>query len=495
MIDPVLARNSISVAMHFGSQGIRIDPNPNSVLQNLVSSSNCGLLDLIKNTPTTSSGDQRNDNSNIEDFVSKFTIANMANLDTPSDHDLMSDSLIKDISGMVKSHFYFAKNVVIPIIAEYLNRIQAGYDNIAYSDPASAFNIKQMYYPPVLLNQDFKNIFKSHKGKSFPEPKILGIKDEPSDDELYQMLLVGNSDYDNDLKTWIEELGINYFKDLWHYYFGEFNKIPKESQIHNSTPSSHDDANKTLAVYLISTKLFDNPRDLVYPVSLSEYRDKIFNIKNWAMSVLATIVARIDLSTISNQVVLSVDSDNKMCKVDGHNYNKWIKEGGTPECILGLIVNESNQKNKTPQALNDNKNKLINDWNSYISIVSTSEKNRSFNRFKQMLLLEFSLLLRDLTPEEKEFISQTANYATIVEKHLYEQVNLLTISDMSNLSKVARKIVCKARFYYTSANRIIEGMEEAELANPNIKPREAALVSMINYVSNYLFDQMKLNPL
>jgi hypothetical protein len=55
---------------------------------------------------------------------------------------------------------------------------------------------------------------------------------------------------------------------------------------------------------------------------------------------------------------------------------------------------------------------------------------------------------------------------------------------------LALHIICQCRFYYTEAEFILSEIEEIGKQNPGIDVREAALIATINYLVDYLCDQI-----
>ena len=63
---------------------------------------------------------------------------------------------------------------------------------------------------------------------------------------------------------------------------------------------------------------------------------------------------------------------------------------------------------------------------------------------------------------------------------------------MENIYKTARKLVCRARFYYTSSDKILAAIEEYTNSNPDIDPQEAALMATIEYVADFVAEQLTI---
>jgi hypothetical protein len=71
-----------------------------------------------------------------------------------------------------------------------------------------------------------------------------------------------------------------------------------------------------------------------------------------------------------------------------------------------------------------------------------------------------------------------------------EYIGCLKLHDLDLVAELALNLMARARFYFTAGYQILSGIEQATKLNPNLDPREAALVSAVNYVTDYLADQI-----
>ena len=104
--------------------------------------------------------------------------------------------------------------------------------------------------------------------------------------------------------------------------------------------------------------------------------------------------------------------------------------------------------------------------------------------------------MKELTDVEREYAGVNIDgYKSEVMKNLEKGLSKIKISvldDGFEIYKVARKLVCKARFFFTSANRILGDIEEYSRSNDKIDPQEAALMATIDYVADYVAEQLTL---
>ena len=62
----------------------------------------------------------------------------------------------------------------------------------------------------------------------------------------------------------------------------------------------------------------------------------------------------------------------------------------------------------------------------------------------------------------------------------------LTISDFDDLSMLALRLICRSRFWNSDAEQILEGIARAKKSHPSIDTREAANISVRQYVARWI---------
>ena len=72
-----------------------------------------------------------------------------------------------------------------------------------------------------------------------------------------------------------------------------------------------------------------------------------------------------------------------------------------------------------------------------------------------------------------------------------DKVEQMTEEQLEEVSTNALYIVGAIRFSYTNSYNILFDMEEAMKANPNLDPREAATIAVINQITDYVSSQIR----
>jgi hypothetical protein len=91
---------------------------------------------------------------------------------------------------------------------------------------------------------------------------------------------------------------------------------------------------------------------------------------------------------------------------------------------------------------------------------------------------------------EKEYLTKDSQYVQTASKLATEYVKCLKMNDLDLIGELSLNLMARCRFYFTAGYQILSGIEQASKISTNLDPREAALVSAINYVTDFLIDQI-----
>jgi hypothetical protein len=77
-------------------------------------------------------------------------------------------------------------------------------------------------------------------------------------------------------------------------------------------------------------------------------------------------------------------------------------------------------------------------------------------------------------------------------KLLESEIDKLSIKDMDDYIGVSLKAIAKCRFFYTSSYNILDDINKIGMVNQEVDVREAALLATINYITDYLTNQLSI---
>lgn len=489
----MLNENSVKIAwplaLSLAINEKEIKAKPNTPLAELVkaNSIDCynfdnGFFNGIESNELDGYNEYLNFISAHSNYVSSGT------LEVPSLHDKVSDGIIESLSGLVTSHINFTKNIVKPLVVDYRDRVEKRIEQIEFKNPINDFNINIKYLPDVTNSTIFMNELEDYR-KNTINPKLDFYLNDKSEAEIISLLATGSEEIDNYIVLWSSRLLNGFFSNIWYNFFSK--NINNNGLIINYEYIDRCDvftkADIGLALYLLSNRLINDISEDIKGIDLNTYKNQIAQIRNYGAGLLLSSISLYQSLERTKVLITHKDTLNKYIIVNGNIYTEWLKNGGSPEIILGLLLID-NDDNVTVDRVNRNTELYLNKWQQYSNLYKIKQNGTIVLKLKDILIQEFNGLMLTLTEEEQEYIKTDTEYYNKSKFLLDEIINNLTIDDIKNICSLARKIICRGRFYYSSAEGILESMEEASKVNPNINPREAALLATIDYLSNYILN-------
>lgn len=480
--DSVLA--SAPLAEELTKEGLSLTVRPNTLLASLVNATYQAKVNTV--SPIQPDGD-----------VVAMEIGNMlerltnGTVDHQTAHDMAMTEVVDLLKQSILRHVSFARNVVIPVVKEYaenlIQHMEAGREETA----ASQFNIRQLKVPEFIQDLGFLDKVKVYKDAIpvDPDKGILGLK---TADEIVKVLMTGDQSLDQDIVAWYSRKGPQFLDSIWQNFFMDGSQVPEGAErVFVDTIQAmnvFDKLDYAIGIYLLGDHLYDRVDENVTGVDLSGYKTIMAHARDFGGAVAVNALSTIDLYRRTRMMVVEINAAKKTVGVFDEIYVNWLKNGGTPDTVLGLLV--SDQVYRTEVAINSNKDRLDDAWNSYCLFYNSSAKNREFNYFRDLALTDFNETLKHFSDEENAFIKRNPGYLQKVADLVRDEVAQLTQADMENVHAVAQRIVCRCRFYYTDAEQILEDIVSASSVRKNVDQREAATVATMKLMVRFMVDQM-----
>jgi hypothetical protein len=481
MLDKVILTSSYELGAHYAGQKKALVANSNSLLGQLVNLSSCNVESALVSPETLMTAEY------INKTTDDLTAASTGTLENPSLHDNAIGQVIDTLSGVVASHIAIARNVVKPHVLEFMTEYAEYCQRNKVVDPASSFNIVQKELPALFEDQSFIEQFKYYEGKASIIPKgYVSFGDVVVDHN--SLLSLGSARIDKLLAEAVIEMGDDFAKRVFEAFFRQ--NPDSGLDVSYSTlgqQNLYDALYMCLVLYTMAQKLHSNvPEGL--NVSLSEYQSYMLEVRDFAGSMLNSLIKRAYFMIKNNTLILKSDSKTKSIYVQGSVYRAYLEQGGTVEMVLGVCATNSGATSLS--TVLDSRDALTRGWNSYCSFASVSAENARLDNTKMFLLTVMNTHMCNLSDVEKEYVSKDPQYANTVMKVASEYIGCLKLHDLDLVAELALNLMARARFYFTAGYQILSGIEQATKLNPNLDPREAALVSAVNYVTDYLADQI-----
>jgi hypothetical protein len=484
MLNSETFNSAITLATKLSESNVAAIPAPNTVLSELT------RLSVTPNNIETTEANLDASVPNSEYYGDLIEYYTTGTLEDPSEHTLEMSGFATDLAKYVTAHISFAKNVVKPKISEFSNELIAYIERSGNVEPSSIFEIKSVVIPAILKDSFFLESISKYRDTKFSYPNNNFKLPTMTHDELVDLISTGDKKTDKLVTEWLDAQDADFLTAIWASVFTTQDYSTIQGIAITDTSNEFEEANRTLAIYLIARKLVDFVIEgtehtlIAYRRLANEYHDY------YAASLAATL-KRISLLNTTKQLVLSINTPNKSAVVNGELFPEWLASGGNTEVILGLIVSGEKLYNVT--LIDSKRDAFKAQWNSYYTYAKTANSNKLFYDFKNNVKYVSSLLVEKSVKDGEEYFKDNAASIPTIYKLIDAEVDKLTIQDMSNIEAVSRTIVAKCIYSHTSAYNILTDMVNAATVNPDIDPREAALLAAINYISDYLVDQIALS--
>lgn len=406
-----------------------------------------------------------------------------------SSHDQSLDAMVATVSEVVRKHISTAKNQVRPAVLEFAENVQKAMGEPRL--PSSDFQIDIVELPAPMRNSGFEESISKFKGKPVLSPDRELNLGEKTLEEILQLMLTGSKEYDACVAEWFGSLQPGFFLNIWNNLFRDF----KESQpfvvckFEDLVNSQIDGTDAALAIYLLARKLFDEvPANT--GMDLNQYQQTVAEYRESSGAALARSYDNYNASLTNDVIVFGIGAMRKVARVNGPVYRQWLENGGSNEVLLGMLVTDDAAYHST--ALNEKKDRYLAAWASYEAYSRTAFKNNTFNKFREVCSIYFAQSLQGIGEDEKALIASNGGLIEKIQELFNQTLNGLGSEEISDVHECALKLICRSRFFYTDAEKILRGINEAAKANPDGDVRQHALIATIEYVGDYVASQVQL---
>lgn len=478
----MLSSQICKVASNF-TRDIKLVPKADTVLSKLVSASIPAIDMPIDNTVTN-----EQDIDNYSFFIETSTSGSLENT---SVHDNVYGGTVDDLAKIVSSHISHAKNIVKPIVVEFAERLN-DYVNFTDRDKAltGVLEVIQFRLPDLFRDESFMDNFKYYENATLVEPTSYFTFEDKSIEQLNDMFKIGHDRTDILIKDWFSKEGQDHALNIWNSFFSKDRMKTYKLYSDLAGKNQYERMHAGFSFYMIGKYLLENIQSS--NMNIDQYNNFAASIRDYGGVMLLNSIKAIYNLIKVGILVVSLDETYKKIYVVEEVYKSWLDSTGSPEILFGLLV--SNDKEYSTTAINSKKDKYLQLWESY-RVVNTAKVENEFVRgYRSFIKLSMTDTLVDsnLTELEKDYRKTygNVNVNEKIMKLVEEEIQEFTNDELNDTYYVALKIIGKCRFYFSSAFGILSDINSISKVNPNIDVREAALVATINYITDYLADQI-----
>jgi hypothetical protein len=399
-------------------------------------------------------------------------------------HDVALNEIAAVTIPAVASHIAFARNVVRPIVEDLVERTEKSLNDYT---PVTSLGAEVVVEetPAPLTNSAFDSMIGKFAGVAYATPALALNCPDQTIEELKELMKTGSGAIDADIEQWLAVCGDTWLIELWENVFqikprdsGQGGRRTFDEWIQDRECGT----DYALAIFLLARKLFESPLEGTV-MNLSQHERVTADFRDQAAAALARTVDQLDRNRKNG--ILVVGLSRFKTTVDAEVYRAWIEKGGENEVLFG-----NSMRGMPYTALVDieaNAAKLKADWESHAALTATVERNKMFDRTREMLFQHFRAQLAESTADGQTDLGNSELVLAAFRKELAA----VREDDLQCMYTLALKLVCRARFPDKAAYDILMGIDRNAKKNPHLDVREAATLAIVEYVCEWIAEMFK----
>jgi hypothetical protein len=476
MLSQEALKSALPLASVLDEAGVFLTPIPATPLEALVQTTRSDEKFVINN-----GADMTPDLENIEYIANaKDPVLGFA------PHDAALDDIVEVATRAVQGHILFAKSVVSPVVAELAETTAATIEQLQGSS-LIGMEVEVWTAPAPLTNSSLESSVRKF-GEVSPDSPVLNMRlPDVSMEELMKIMGTGGAGLDGDVQTWASTKGDAFFMNLWGDIFQQ-RQAALNDRISKTFRDYLEDrecgVDYALAIFLIARRLFEQPLEGT-EMDLRQHENGMVDFRNQAANRLCRAIDQLDNDKKRGMLVRAVVGRKTI--VNGDVYRDWIENGGENEVLFGNLLGDT--IGYTVAQISDRAQALKSLWSRHVALTQTVESNKKFSRTKEVLAKQFACQLVAAT-NEVDGVNLDKN---AIQRSFNDMLDQVREDELGDLYGLCLRLVCRSRFSHTDAERILSGIERIKKENPSIEVREAAAVSVIEYIAYWLCSQFRVN--
>jgi len=487
MIREATAEVAIKLATELDERNVKLTAIPGTPLADLVNTMCLKQNDIVIVSDKLEQGAYQPNSNYIKDISSNFDGHKRGEEVL---HNLKMDDVVGFLSKSVQSHLKFAKTVVKPVVTEVAQRMNDTIGNLNI-DPFNGLKVVQIDLPKLLNDPSFFELLDKFKSATvIPELKNLFFS-EKSAEEIIRVISE-NQPMAQEIQEWAAVKGEAWLEAAWKSIMTN----QPASQSFQSIRGEVDANDYYLLTYLACDALHNKPEEGI-ALSLGNYNQTLFEFKSNAAYYLQ-FNAQTHFNNVKSKLLIK-NYSIKEIQVVGEVYRDWIKSGGNDGIVLAAVLVD--RPIVWVNLIDENIQMLTKVWERHVAMIKTANNNNRYAKFRNVLKDAIENAVRENFQLCFGHLSETNEPSTTMPEYLQYQQSLevflsnIKDSDFDDIWKLVLSGVCQTVFYYTDAEKILAGIETAIRKNPTLEVNEAAYLSMIEYVTDYVCDQMEISAI
>lgn len=396
-----------------------------------------------------------------------------------NEHDASMDAVVEVAARAVQDHVHFAKNVVAPAVDDLVQKVNQG---LAAISPSSLLGMEvRVYELPLPLKGAIEAGVRRYADAPNDSPAMnVRMPDLAASDIV---ALFGKGD---GLADWLSAKGESWLLALWEGVFQVKPGAGSGKSFRDWIDNREDGVDNALAIFLLAKKLLqDTPEGVEMQARAME--QSLVAYRNQAAARCCRALDEVAFAEKAGTLVRSVAGP--LTWVNGTVYRQWIEAGGQNEVLFGNAL--ARPQAFTVAAINERATELQSSWNRHAAVTATVEANRRFTRTKQLLASSFEEQIGEVAEGDASLAGDKAS----VYKAFLEELECVREDELKDLYACVLKLLCRSRFCHTESERILSGIERVKRENPALDVREAAALSVMDYIAWWVATQFKVYAL
>jgi len=384
------------------------------------------------------------------------------------------------VSSSVRTAMKHARNVAGPTVSNVIEMMQEYTVNATVDkEPYEIVDVSlsTIWESPVVLVALDKHVSRI---KSIERSEIPPV---PLPTDLSGHVVTGSPRFDKAFNDALRDAGMTVdavFNDIFH--------SPRKAS--GVDFPMYRTRTKTLISYLLVSILADKPvpNSGMNGTAWDTLMHKLLNVYGDGCKF---ILETYESDVASNVLHYDTDLATDRIYLNGPVYDKWLNEGGTPEVILGALLNSLDNPNEaiSYSATLENASTLMRVWEGYHVNIRLLNETKHLDMVKNGL---FRCLVKSIEDIELMYLPETASRNALISraKEYVSKVNSHTVND---IGKLCMSITCDVMFYHTPAKYLLCRIEDRCAEGMIVS--EAATAVMIEYITDWIASGIGISKL
>ena len=476
MLSQSAVESAFSASEDLDSKNIAVLAKPGSLLASLVATT------YIEYDPRTTEG------GFYVDIGKMAAMTDRANPVTGfSEHSARMEETADFLADRLLSYLSHARTVAAPYVDEFAKRLSAQMSLIDAA-PDAGVNVVVRAGTSVLFEPALYDAFSKSNEVVYETLRNTMRLPVANDAEVLSYMATGSAGVDAAVVEYFSKKPEGYLAAMFSniFRYGADPLAPVAESGMDVYISRRDNVANALLGFLVARRLWNSPPEGT-EMSAGEYESSMVEIRNQCALRLCQEVERVQRDGRSGILISGTTNENGVVSVEVNKeqYESYLRDGGTADALLG------NQLQTHPYMLTKdvlaNKEVLESAWKRHYSLNQSYFDARRVLRMREAVLYEWDQLAKECTNEE--FPLADRHVAAALIKRMAEEISANCLDDLGTLSM---RLVCRARFPRTASEIILSGIDRAKKKNPGITTREAATISILEYLYSYVGDSMSV---